>query len=83
MELSLKQRHRIDRVLSRSRRREKTPLQKCMRFQAGIILSVLALILFACILMKCGWQPGNQKQIAAEFRAYKAVKHGAVDVEWK
>jgi len=58
-----------------------TPLQKWLRWQLVVILPILGLILAALLLIRLGWSPGRQHDIATEFKEYRASRHSAV--EWR
>lgn len=77
-ELTLNQITRIKRVeLSRNHKakRELTPGQRHGRIIAWFGLGIALLILAALFMVAAEWQPGNQAQIAAE---YRALRHEAI-----
>lgn len=84
MTLTLRQLERIGRVQRFSRQKVKwTATQKCNAMFAWMGLGYALLILAVLFLIGTGWQPGHQSEIAAEFKAYRSLRHDAVAAEWK
>lgn len=87
-ELSIQRRARIERVLvirraKLSRQREATAVQKSDGILVMFGLGIAFLILGIVFLVYAEWQPGNQAQIANE---YRRLRHDAITVaqeEWK
>ncbi len=60
-----------------------TATQKVDAMFAWMGLGFTLLILTALFLIGIGFSPGHQSEIAAEFKAYRALRHDAVAVEWR
>lgn len=80
-ELTLARIERIDRArLSRQRERTHKQSRKLDEIFVMMVLGCASLIMFVVLAIHSKFEPGDQEQIARE---YRATRHDAVEVAWK